>query len=93
MYDRIIMALTTPPATTYNVAGDELDDMVGFMEDERERLRSELKELDDGTHELYAPFKAFIESDDSDAVAIREHTAIEKAAWASWKAEEAVTSD
>ena len=70
MYDKCIMALTTPPATTHNVAGDELDDMVYFLEEERNRIRSELKELEEGTHELFAPFKAFIESDDPDAKAI-----------------------
>ncbi|MDP7212054.1 MAG: hypothetical protein QF507_09900 [Vicinamibacterales bacterium] len=53
IYDKCIMALTTPPATTHNVAGDELDDMVYFLEEERNRLRQELKELEDGTHELF----------------------------------------
>lgn len=46
MCDRIILALTSPPATDYNVAGDELDDMVDFLEAYRQRLRSEAKELD-----------------------------------------------
>lgn len=54
MCDRIILALTTPPATTHNVAGDELDDMVEFMEGERDRLRTEAKELDDGTHWVFS---------------------------------------
>ena len=48
------MALTTPPATTYNVAGDELDDMVDFIENERERLRTEYRMLEDGTHPIFA---------------------------------------
>ena len=52
MCDRIILALTSPPATDYNVAGDELDDMVDFLEDERERLRTEGRMLDDGTHPI-----------------------------------------
>ena len=54
MCDRIIMARTTPPATTYNVAGDELDDMVDFIENERERLRTEYRMLEDGTHPIFA---------------------------------------
>ena len=54
MCARIIMALTTPPATTYNVAGDELDDMVDFIENERERLRTEYRMLEDGTHPIFA---------------------------------------
>jgi hypothetical protein len=54
MCDQIIRALTTPPATTHNVAGDELDDMVEFMEAERDRLRTEAKELDDGTHWVFS---------------------------------------
>lgn len=53
MCDRIILALTSPPATDYNVAGDELDDMVDFLEDERERLRTEGRMLDDGTHPVF----------------------------------------
>ena len=54
MYDKCIMALTTPPATTHNVAGDELDDMVYFLEEERNRLRQELKELENGTHYIFS---------------------------------------
>ena len=54
MCDRIITALTTPPATTHNVAGDELDDMVDFIEGERERLRTEYRMLEDGTHPIFA---------------------------------------
>jgi len=54
MCDRIILALTSPPATDYNVAGDELDDMVAFLEDERERLRTEGRMLADGTHPIFA---------------------------------------
>ena len=68
MYDKCINALTT--------VGHEPEpdtpawDMVYFLEEERNRIRSELKELEEGTHELFAPFKAFIESDDPDAKAI-----------------------
>jgi hypothetical protein len=54
MCDRIILALTSPPATDHNVAGDELDDMVVFLEDERERLRIEGRMLEDGTHPIFA---------------------------------------
>jgi|TARA_B100000678_G_scaffold289123_1_gene299004 hypothetical protein len=70
MYDKCINALTT--------VGHEPEpdtpawDMVYFLEEERNRVRNELKELEDGTHELFAPFKAFIESDDPDAKALRE---------------------
>ena len=59
MYDKCIMALTTPP-TTYNVAGDELDDMVYFLEEERNRLRQELKELENGTHEIFSDLSKHI---------------------------------
>jgi hypothetical protein len=60
MYDKCIMALTTPPATTHNVAGDELDDMVYFLEEERNRLRQELKELENGTHEIFSDLSKHI---------------------------------
>ena len=59
MCDQIILALTSPPATDYNVAGDELDDMVDFLEDERERLRTEARMLDDHTHPIFAGSSVF----------------------------------
>ena len=65
MYDKCILALGHEPEPD-TPAGD----MVYFLEEERNRVRSELKELEDGTHELLAPFKAFSESDDPDAKAI-----------------------
>ena len=51
MYDKCINALTT--------VGHEPEpdtpawDMVYFLEEECNRVRNELKELEDGTHELY----------------------------------------
>ena len=63
MCDRIILALTSPPATDYNVAGDELDDMVNFLEDERQRLRTEAQELDDGTHWIFADSPPWVNGD------------------------------
>jgi|TARA_Y100000310_G_C20458072_1_gene704008 hypothetical protein len=48
MYDRCILALghESEPDTP-------VGDMVYFLEEERNRVRSELKELEDGTHELF----------------------------------------
>ena len=51
MYDKCINALTT--------VGHEPEpdtpawDMVYFLEEERNRVRNELKELEDGTHEVF----------------------------------------
>jgi|GEM_PF-6647215 len=89
MYDQCVIALGHDP----EMAGrnEEIDAMIDFLEEERNRLRSELKDLENGTHELFAPFKAFLESNDPDAAAIREHEAIEAAAWESFKAGEAPT--
>ena len=69
MYDKCILALGEGQEPL--VDSPEWD-MIFFLEEERNRIRSELKELEDGTHELFAPFKAFIESDDPDAKALRE---------------------
>tara|TARA_B110001454_G_scaffold202848_1_gene210242 strand:- start:2834 stop:3088 length:255 start_codon:yes stop_codon:yes gene_type:complete len=51
MYDQCIIALGVDP----EMAGrnEEIDAMVDFLEEERSRLRSELKDLEDGTHELF----------------------------------------
>ena len=70
MFDQCIIALghTVDDA----VSTEWTDGMIEFLEDERNRLRTELEQLEDGTHELFAPFKAFIESDDPDAKALRE---------------------
>ena len=67
MYDKCILALGEGQEPL--VDSPEWD-MIFFLETERDRTRTELKELEDGTHELFAPFKAFIESDDPDAKAI-----------------------
>ena len=52
MYDRIIMALNIAERSA-SPATDELDDMVDFLEEERNRVRIELKDLEDGSHELF----------------------------------------
>ena len=49
MYDQCVIALT-PSGWSPN---EETDALVDFLEEERERLRSELKDLEDGTHELF----------------------------------------
>lgn len=48
MYDQCIIALGHYPEPD-TPAGD----MVYFLEEEQRRLRSELKDLEDGTHELF----------------------------------------
>lgn len=52
MYDRIIhfLALSGPPGAD----PDEMEAMVDFLVEERQRLRTEVKELDDGTHPIFA---------------------------------------
>lgn len=60
MYDRVILALrgTWPaPVDGHAPCGRselELLDMVYFLEEERNRLRQELKELENGTHYIFS---------------------------------------
>ncbi len=50
MYDKCILALGEGQEPL--VDSPEWD-MIFFLEEERNRIRSELKELEDGTHELF----------------------------------------
>ena len=52
MYDKCINALTT--VVVVDSAYDVEWDMVHFLEEERNRLRHELKELEDGTHFIFS---------------------------------------
>tara|TARA_Y100001949_G_scaffold158094_1_gene148075 strand:+ start:131 stop:325 length:195 start_codon:yes stop_codon:yes gene_type:complete len=49
MYDRIIFALSGVPGAD----ADEVAAMADFLVEERQRLRTEAKELDDGTHWVF----------------------------------------
>jgi hypothetical protein len=51
MYDQCVIALGRDP----EMAGrnEEIDAMVDFLEEERNRVRIELKDLEDGSHELF----------------------------------------
>ena len=53
MCDRIILALSSQELGRYRDSG-EISDMVDFMRDERERLRTEYRMLEDGTHPIFA---------------------------------------
>jgi len=53
MCDRIILALSSQELGRYTDSG-EISDMVDFMRDERERLRTEYRMLEDGTHPIFA---------------------------------------
>ena len=53
MCDRIILALSSQELGRYRDNG-EISDMVDFMRDERERLRTEYRMLEDGTHPIFA---------------------------------------
>ena len=53
MCDRIIVALSSQELGRYTDSG-EISDMVDFMRDERERLRTEYRMLEDGTHPIFA---------------------------------------
>jgi|TARA_Y100001949_G_C15810160_1_gene253129 hypothetical protein len=53
MCDRIILALSSQELGRYHDSG-EISDMVDFMRDERERLRTEYRMLEDGTHPIFA---------------------------------------
>ena len=50
MCDRIILALSGAPGAD----PDEVEAMVDFMVEERQRLRTEGRMLDDGTHPIFA---------------------------------------
>ncbi len=66
MYEQCITALgDVAPGTCTSVA------MTKFLTEECNRLRDDLQELEDGTHELWAPFKEMLSSDDPEAVAMR----------------------
>ena len=51
--DRIILALSSQELGRYTPS-DEITDMVDFMRDERDRLRTDAQELDDGTHWVFS---------------------------------------
>lgn len=51
MYDRIILALSRAPGAD---DPDEVEVIFRFVVEERQRLRAEVKELDDGTHPIFA---------------------------------------
>ena len=54
MYDQIIFALQRPErAIDYSYA-DEVETMVDFLVEERQRLRTEYRMLEDGTHPIFA---------------------------------------
>jgi len=65
MYDRIIFALsaTRRPMPVGNPYLNEVDEMVNFLEDERQRLRTEAQELDDGTHWIFADSPPWVNGD------------------------------
>ena len=66
MYEQCITALSdVAPGTCTSVA------MTKFLTEECNRLRDDLQELEDGTHELWAPLKEMLSSDDPEAVAMR----------------------
>ena len=52
MCDRIILALSSQELGRYTPS-DEVADMVDYMRDERDRLRTEAKELGAGTHWVF----------------------------------------
>ena len=53
MCDRIILALSSQELGRYTPR-DEVEAMVDFMVEERQRLRTEGRMLDDGTHPIFA---------------------------------------
>ncbi|SVC11054.1 uncharacterized protein METZ01_LOCUS263908, partial [marine metagenome] len=66
MYDQCVIALG------YDPVGKGLSEgaayLIEFLESECTYLRDGLQEHEDGTHDLWAPFKEMLESDDPDAV-------------------------
>jgi len=52
MCDRIILALSSQELGRYTPS-DEVEAMVDFMVEERQRLRTEGRMLDDGTHPIF----------------------------------------
>ena len=53
MYDQIILALQRPERAIDYSYWTEVEAMVDFLVEERQRLRTEAKELDDGTHWVF----------------------------------------
>ena len=51
MYDQCLIALGYDP--DMGGRNEEIEDMIFFLETERDRVRTELKDLEDGTHELF----------------------------------------
>ena len=51
MYDQCVIALGHDPEKAGR--NEEMDAMVDFLEEERNRVRIELKDLEDGSHELF----------------------------------------
>ena len=51
MYDQCLIALGHDP--DMGGRNEEIEDMIFFLETERDRVRTELKDLEDGTHELF----------------------------------------
>lgn len=61
MYDQCIMALGH--AVDDAVSTEWTEGMIDFLVEERQRLRTEAKELDDGTHWIFADSPPWVNGD------------------------------
>ncbi len=69
MYDQCVIALGYDPVG--KGLSEEAACLIEFLESECTYLRDGLQEHENGTHDLWAPFKEMLSADDPEAVAMR----------------------